>query len=160
MRVSGSLKWSVTLSSLVALAGCQSPPATPEAEAEPAEPTVNETSEVVEEAAEVTEPSAAAASYADGSYQATGDYQSPNGAETIEVSVTVSGGVIDSIEVVPQATNSTSTRYQGMFAGGIANEVVGKSLDEADVSRVAGSSLTSGGFAEALEAIRQDAKAS
>lgn len=94
----------------------------------------------------------------DGSYQASGGYQSPNGPETVEVSITITDGVIEAVEVIPAATNSTSKRYQGEFAGGIAAEVVGKSLDEADVSRVAGSSLTSGGFAEALQTIRQDAK--
>jgi uncharacterized protein with FMN-binding domain len=94
----------------------------------------------------------------DGSYRASGGYQSPNGPETIEVSITISRGVIESVEVIPQATNSTSKRYQGDFGGGLAAEVVGKSLEEADVTRVAGSSLTSGGFAEALQTIRQDAK--
>ncbi|MEX2441315.1 MAG: hypothetical protein WD400_01575, partial [Pontimonas sp.] len=103
---------------------------------------------------------AVASSYADGAYQATGGYQSPNGPETIAVSVTLTGGVISAVEVSPQGTNSTTERYQGMFAGGVGQEVVGKSLDEADVSRVAGSSLTSGGFKKALESIRQDAKVS
>ena len=89
-----------------------------------------------------------------------GGYQSLNGAETIEVNITIDGGVVSAVEVIPQATSSTSQRYQGNFAGGIAGEIIGKSLDEADVDRVAGSSLTGGGFAEALESIRQDAKAS
>jgi len=95
---------------------------------------------------------------ASGTFRASGGYQSPNGPETIDVSITITDGVIEAVEVIPGATNSTSKRYQGDFAGGIAAEVVGKSLAEADVTRVAGSSLTSGGFAEALQTIRQDAK--
>ena len=97
------------------------------------------------------------AGLADGTYQAGGGYQSPNGPETIEVSLTITNGVIEEVSVTPGATSSTSKRYQGDFAGGIAAEVVGKSLDEVDVTRVAGSSLTSGGFQEALATIRQDA---
>ena len=97
------------------------------------------------------------AGLADGTYQAGGGYQSPNGPETIEVSLTITNGVIEEVSVTPAATSSTSKRYQGDFAGGIAAEVVGKSLDEVDVTRVAGSSLTSGGFQEALATIRQDA---
>ncbi|WP_447589312.1 hypothetical protein [Microbacterium lacticum] len=43
--------------------------------------------------------------------------------------------------------------------GGIAGEVVGKDIDDVSVSRVAGSSLTSGGFNDALETIKADARA-
>lgn len=161
MRVSLPLQISVSLGSLVALAGCQAAPMAGSSSSEEPEPTPAEASEMQESAdQEATTDDAADASYADGGYEATGGYQSPNGPETIAVSVTVTDGVISAVEVTPQPTNDTTERYQGMFAGGIADEVVGKSLDEADVSRVAGSSLTSGGFQSALESIRQDAKAS
>jgi uncharacterized protein with FMN-binding domain len=99
-----------------------------------------------------------AASYQDGSYQAAGGYQSPNGSETIQLSLTLENGVITAIEVTPGAAGGTSERYQGQFAGGIAAETIGKSLDELNVSRVAGSSLTSGGFKKALESIKADAR--
>jgi hypothetical protein len=46
-----------------------------------------------------------------------------------------------------------------MFIGGIADEVVGKDIDEISVSRVAGSSLTSGGFNDAIEQIKAEAAA-
>lgn len=171
MRVSLPMKMTVSLSSLVALTGCQS------AAMVDSSPTDGEDAAPTEssEAQEVTQDSASddasmgdgeagggmmAAAYVDGAYEATGGYQSPGGPETVAVSVTLTDGVISAVEVTPQPTNSTTERYQGMFAGGIGQEVVGKSLDEADVSRVAGSSLTSGGFAQALESIRQDAKAS
>ena len=52
-----------------------------------------------------------------------------------------------------------SEQYQGEFIGGIADVVVGEDIDEISVSRVAGSSLTSGGFNEAIEAIKADAAA-
>ena len=108
------------------------------------------------EPAEVSAP-ITPANYADGSYSAPGGYQSPNGPETIELALTVENGVITTIEVKPGASGGTSQRYQGQFAGGIAAETVGKSLDELQVSRIAGSSLTSGGFNQALESIKADA---
>lgn len=101
---------------------------------------------------EATEP----ANYADGTYEAEGGYQSPNGPETVRVSITLSGGVVSAVEVTPQGSG-TSERYQGQFAGGIAAEAVGKSIDALQVSRIAGSSLTSGGFNEALATIKADA---
>jgi len=93
----------------------------------------------------------------DGTYQSRGGYQSPNGPETVDVTITLANGVITAIVVTPNATNSSSARYQGQFAEGISAETLGKPLDDLSVSRVSGSSLTSGGFREALEAIKADA---
>ena len=93
----------------------------------------------------------------EGTYSSRGGYQSPNGPETVEVTITVVNNVITEIVVTPNASNSTSKRDQGQFAEGISAETVGKPLDAFSVSRVSGSSLTSGGFNEALEAIKADA---
>jgi hypothetical protein len=95
--------------------------------------------------------------YADGTYEATGSYQSPNGTEEVDVSVTLAGDVITAVTVTPEASNPTSVSYQTQFANGIAAVVVGKDIDEISVSRVAGSSLTSGGFNAAIETIKSDA---
>ena len=154
----------LSIGALAALAGCQ-PGASAEAPEAPEEDTPDEVTETVDQPTPTEEPDTSAddgqtpsTGAADGTYRASGGYQSPNGPETIEVSITIADGVIEAVEVTPGATNSTSKRYQGDFAGGVGAEVIGKSLDEADVTRVAGSSLTSGGFAEALQTIRQDAK--
>ena len=109
-------------------------------------------------AASEGEASAVAGSYADGTYTAKGDYQSPNGQETIELTITLAGNVISDVVVTPGATNGTSTRYQGQFAEGVGAETIGKSLDELQVSRISGSSLTSGGFNQALDSIKADAR--
>ena len=45
----------------------------------------------------------------------------------------------------------------GLFAAGIASEVVGVPLDQISVSRVAGASLTTQGFMTALDAIKSEA---
>lgn len=97
------------------------------------------------------------ASYEDGSYAASGEYQSPNGGESIIVEVTLAGDIVTAVSVTTNANNPTTERFQGQFADGIAAEVVGKDIDTLDVTRVAGSSLTSGGFRQAVEAIKADA---
>lgn len=104
-------------------------------------------------------PAAERASYAAGLYAGNGTYTSPNGRENIVVFVTLAdGGVVTDVSVTPGANNPTVAFYQGQFAEGIAAEAVGRHVDELNVTRVAGSSLTSGGFREALEQIRAEAR--
>ena len=62
-------------------------------------------------------------------------------------------------EVTPHATGGNSAQFQGQFASGIASEVVGVALEDVNVSRVAGSSLTSGGFNAAIDTIQAEAQA-
>lgn len=110
---------------------------------------------------ETTPPSdsgdASARSYADGTYTESASYQSPNGTETIDVTITLAGDVITAVEVVGHGASPDSKHYQGEFIGGIDAMVVGKDIDSISVSKVAGSSLTSGGFNKAIEAIKDDA---
>jgi uncharacterized protein with FMN-binding domain len=97
--------------------------------------------------------------YADGTYEAEGSYQSPAGQEEIGVSITLEGDIVTAVTVTPTATSGNSAQYQNAFAGGIADVVVGQDIDSLSVSKVSGSSLTSGGFNEALEQIKSDAAA-
>ena len=97
--------------------------------------------------------------YADGSYEAEGSYSNPGGESTVKVALTLSDGTISKVTVTPEASNGTSKQYQTQFAGGIADEVVGKSLDDLDVTKVAGSSLTSQGFNDAIDQIKAEADA-
>ncbi len=95
--------------------------------------------------------------YKDGDYDGEGEYSNPGGQSKVKVDLTLTEGKIADITVTPEATNGTSKGYQQKFAGGIADEVVGKSLDELNVSKVSGSSLTSQGFNQAIEQIKADA---
>lgn len=99
----------------------------------------------------------AAGTYEDGTYTAEGSYATPETIETITVTMTLDDGVITEVEVVGEPTRAESQQYQGQFIGGIRDVVVGKSIDEISVSRVAGSSLTSGGFNKAVEEIKAQA---
>ena len=70
------------------------------------------------------------------------------------MTVTLESDIITAVEVVGDPQKSESEEYQAEFIGGIADVVVGKDIDEISVSRVAGSSLTSGGFNQAIQAIK------
>ena len=96
-------------------------------------------------------------SYRDGDYTADGSYSAPSGTETISVDLSLEDDVVIFVEVTPHATEGNQKKFQNQFAEGIAAEVLGKDVDELTISRVAGSSLTSSGFNEALEAIKDEA---
>ena len=103
--------------------------------------------------------SSADESYADGTYTADGSYQAPSGTESITVELTLADDTITDITVTPHATDPTAKGMQTNFAGGIADQVVGQDIDQLNVTRVSGSSLTSGGFKIAIAAIKEDALA-
>lgn len=96
-------------------------------------------------------------SYADGTYTAEGSYATPESVETISVTVTLQDDIVTSVEVTGDPQRPESEQYQGQFIGGISDAVVGQDIDDLAVSRVAGSSLTSGGFNQAIEAIKSEA---
>lgn len=97
--------------------------------------------------------------YADGTYTAEGSYQTPETVEQISVTLTLEDGVVTDVDVTGDPQARETEQYQGQFIDGIAEEVVGVSIDELDVSRVAGSSLTSGGFNAAVDDIKEQAAA-
>ena len=102
---------------------------------------------------------AATSAYKNGEYTAVGSYQSPGGEQHLGVTVTLSNSVITALAVDTSQTKGTSAEFQGKFKSGIDALVVGKSIDELDVSKVSGSSLTSGGFNDAIDQIKTEAAA-
>jgi uncharacterized protein with FMN-binding domain len=97
------------------------------------------------------------ASYRDGDYTADGQYLAPSGTETIGVDLTITNDIITDVQVTPHATGGNQARFQQKFAGGIAAEIVGKDIDQLAIARVAGSTLTSGGFIAAIDSIKSEA---
>jgi uncharacterized protein with FMN-binding domain len=95
----------------------------------------------------------------DGTYTATGAYESPAGPETVAVSLTLADGVVTAVEVTPEATNPTSKQFQTTFASGVADVVVGQPIEGLSVDAVSGSSLTPDGFNAAVAEILADAQA-
>lgn len=95
--------------------------------------------------------------YADGEYTATGEYVSPGGPETVTVTLTLEGNTVTELDVTGSGRTPNAKKFQGEFIDGIDEIAVGQNIDELNVSKVAGSSLTSGGFNDAIEQIREDA---
>jgi uncharacterized protein with FMN-binding domain len=96
--------------------------------------------------------------YRDGTYSADGTYRSPQGQETVGVQLTLASGAVTAVKITEHPSNPNTRKFQGEFSGGIAAQVVGRNIDELNVEKVAGSSLTSGGFNEAVEKIKAEAK--
>jgi uncharacterized protein with FMN-binding domain len=99
------------------------------------------------------------ATYTDGTYTADGGYTAPSGQESITVEITITDDVVTDVVVTPHAESGNQAQFQAQFASGIAAVVEGKDIDTLEVSRVGGSSLTSGGFNAALETIKAEALA-
>ncbi|MFG6401942.1 MULTISPECIES: hypothetical protein [unclassified Microbacterium] len=143
---------------IVTLAGCAT-------DATTTTPSDTSSSDAAPAASSAPDASAAPAAgdatgaYADGTYTGEGTYATPESVETIEVTLTLENDVVTAVEVVGDPQAAESQRYQSQFIGGISDEVVGKSIDDLSVSRVAGSSLTSGGFNQAVDAIKSEAAA-
>ncbi len=98
-----------------------------------------------------------ASAYKDGTYKASAPYMTPEGPETINVSLTIANGMVTDVTATEQVTIPDSRRYVQMFMSGYKAQVVGKSLATLKLGRVSGSSLTSGGFNDALDQIRAQA---
>jgi uncharacterized protein with FMN-binding domain len=106
-----------------------------------------------------TDTGTTSGTYTDGTYTESGSYNAPSGTETVEVTVTLEGNTITDVSVVGEASDPQAKRHQSEFSDGIAAAVVGKNIDEISVDKIGGSSLTSGGFNEAIDAIKSDAAA-
>lgn len=95
--------------------------------------------------------------FTDGTYSASGGYQAPSGTESIDVTVTVADDIVTAVTVAGSSSNPEAAQYQSRFSSAISGVVVGQDLGTISVDRIAGSSLTTGGFTTALEAIRAEA---
>ena len=99
------------------------------------------------------------ATFKDGTYTATGSYQTPGGRESIDLTVTLSGNTVTDAKVVQNATGGEAAQFQSKFGSGYRSLVVGKKITDVSLTRVAGSSLTPVGFNNAIEDIENQAKA-
>jgi uncharacterized protein with FMN-binding domain len=96
--------------------------------------------------------------YKDGSYSATGSYDSPAGTESVKVSLTLASDRVTAATVVSEANDPTAASYQMNFISGYKPFVIGKDITAIKVSNVSGSSLTSIGFKDALAKIERQAQ--
>lgn len=96
--------------------------------------------------------------YKDGNYTATGSYISPAGTQSIKVNLLLKNGVVSDATVESQAVGPDSREFQAKFISGFKKFVVGHDADDIQISHVSGSSLTSEGFKDALEQIKNQAR--
>ncbi len=106
----------------------------------------------------VTTPVASNAVYKDGTYTATGSYRTPQSTEQLTVALTLKGGIITDATVTGNPQVRETVRYQDMFISNFKQYVIGKKIDTLSLSRVSGSSLTSGGFNSAVAQIKTQAQ--
>lgn len=99
----------------------------------------------------------AAGAYKDGNYSADGQYVSPNGEEKIGVTLTLNSGVVSDLKLTPYPSNPNTEKFQGQFISGVDAVVVGKNIDELNVTKISGSSLTGDGFNNAISQIKKEA---
>jgi uncharacterized protein with FMN-binding domain len=107
----------------------------------------------------VTTPKKTTSVYKDGTYTATGAYQSPGGLDNVGVTLTLKNDRINSVSFTPMAHDGISAGYQNMFAKGFQSLVLGKNIASVHLDAVSGSSLTGAGFNDALAKIKAQAKA-
>lgn len=95
--------------------------------------------------------------YKNGTYQATGNYLSPGGQETIGITLVVQGDKVTDATVVSNATLPTSQLFQQDFAANFKTHVIGKDLASLKLDKISGSSLTPKGFNDAVSKIQAEA---
>jgi len=95
----------------------------------------------------------ASTAYRDGEYSATGWYGSLPSHH--DVTLTIEDNVVAAVDISTPAEDETSLGYQRRFADALPQAVVGRSIDELDIDRLAGSSGCSEGFMDALAQIRE-----
>lgn len=105
-----------------------------------------------------TESSAANATYKDGTYSAEATYVVPHDSNSINVTVTVSGGKITSVKTDDSYSDHESAMYVSDFESEVSSDATGQDIASYSPSRIGGASLTTEGFASALDTIRSDAK--
>ncbi len=96
--------------------------------------------------------------YKDGSYKASGNYTSPGGDESVNVTLVLKNDKVVDATVVGVPAGPNSKQWQAMFVENYKQSVVGKDIATLQLSKVSGSSLTPKGFNEAVEKIKTEAK--
>lgn len=96
--------------------------------------------------------------FKNGNYSAVGPYQSPGGSQEIKINITLVDGAVAESSAEGDSKSSSSKFYQKSFIANYKKEIVGKKIDEIKFDHVGNSSLTTNGFNNALEQIKNQAK--
>jgi uncharacterized protein with FMN-binding domain len=142
------------LTSLVSLAGCQQAATTPAA-TDTNKQVIPENDKPVAQAEQKGEFLEVSEDGDVRVYHALGSYVSPAATEHLDVKVSIKDELIENVEMISDSKSPKSLRFQGLFLEGVKKEMIGKKIsDIGEFTRVNGSSLTSGGFNQAIAEIK------
>jgi uncharacterized protein with FMN-binding domain len=96
--------------------------------------------------------------YKDGTYAATSKYSVPPGEESIQVTLTLSGGTITDASIQNSENDPESAQFQEDFATSYKSSVVGKKIAVLHLGNIAGASDTAQAFNDALSQITTKAQ--
>lgn len=96
--------------------------------------------------------------YKDGTYSVKGNYTSPAGPEEFPVTITLASDIIVDASIEVNSENAGSKNFQTQFKDNFKEFVISKNIDEVNLSKVSGSSLTPKGFNDALAKVKTQAK--
>ena len=105
-------------------------------------------------------PTVTGGPYADGQYTASGSYGVIDGVveeDSIDVTATLRDGVITEVSVTGHPLLTQSHDYMQGFVNEISGAVVGRSVEDAHVTALAGASKTSDAFNDAIDDIASQA---
>ncbi len=92
----------------------------------------------------------------DGVYKSEIEYDVPQRhVESIEVEITIEDGIVTELKNTHSKTSEDSVYHQNDFENAITDQVIGKKIEEIELSRVGGASLTTGAFNQALDEIME-----
>lgn len=107
-----------------------------------------------------TSSTSSTGSYKDGTYTAVTSYSVPKGAQnSITATVTIVGGNITTVKTSNNYSDHESGMYVADFDSSVSSDASGQSIASYSPSRIGGASLTTMAFSDALDTIRNQAKA-
>lgn len=117
------------------------------------------TSDTAASAADSQVAATSTTSFKDGTYSASVDYFVPHGSNTLTANVTIKDGKITAVTANDKYSDNESAMYIDSFENTLQSSVVGRDIGALSLSRIGGASLTTQAFNDALNTIRNNAKA-
>ncbi len=96
--------------------------------------------------------------YKDGQYTTSVSYQVPKHNNTISITVTLSNDTITNVSAKNSYSDRESSEYIDDFMSNLSSAIVSKKIDNAQLSKLAGASLTTEAYNNAITQIANQAK--
>ncbi len=104
-------------------------------------------------------PATPVTNFVNGNYTTSVSYLTPSrSSHSMDITVTIENDVISNSSIVYDNGDGPSNSHQRRFDAAYKTEVIGMQLDEVALSRVAGASLTTESFNEAVTTIEVEAR--